>query len=169
MPVRVNEPNMERRYNRIVNKAARILALDLGKKRIGLALSDELGLTAQGLKTMEREGRRDDIETLRRLTVESGVGLILMGDPMHMSGAASRQGDYTREFARELEYKTGLPVKLWDERWTSREAERTLRGSGIARNERKPAIDRLSAVILLQSYLDSAEAQGSDGRRDGER
>jgi putative Holliday junction resolvase len=148
-----------RRYNRIVNKAARILALDLGKKRIGLALSDELGLTAQGLKTMEREGRRDDIETLRRLTAESGVGLILMGDPMHMSGAASRQGDYTREFARELEYKTGLPVKFWDERWTSREAERTLRGSGIARNERKPAIDRLSAVILLQSYLDSAEAR----------
>jgi putative Holliday junction resolvase len=152
-----------RRYNRIVNKAARILALDLGKKRIGLALSDELGLTAQGLKTMEREGRRDDIETLRRLTVDSRVGLILMGDPMHMSGAASRQGDYTREFARELEYKTGLPVKFWDERWTSREAERVLRGSGIGRNERKPAIDRLSAVILLQSYLDSASAPGRDG------
>lgn len=142
-----------------MNKAPRILALDLGKKRIGLALSDELGLTAQGLKTMEREGRRDDIETLRRLTAESGVGLILMGDPIHMSGAASRQGDYAREFARELEYKTGLPVKFWDERWTSREAERTLRGSGIARDQRKPAIDRLSAVILLQSYLDSAEAR----------
>src|SRR3984885_12900616 len=96
-------------YNRIVSKAGRILALDLGKKRIGLALSDELGLTAQGLKTLEREGRRQDIETLRRLAVEAGVELFLIGDPIHMSGAPSRQGEYTREFARELEYKTGLP------------------------------------------------------------
>lgn len=142
-----------------MTRTRRILALDLGKKRIGLALSDELGLTAQGLKTLEREGRRDDIETLRKLAVESRVELFLIGDPIHMSGAPSRQGEYTREFARELEYKTGLPVKFWDERWTSREAERTLRGSGIAHGERKPAIDRLSAVILLQSYLDSAEAQ----------
>ncbi len=140
-----------------MGKPGRILALDLGKKRIGLALSDELGLTAQGLKTMEREGRRDDVETLRRMAVESGVALFLIGDPVHMSGEAGRQSAYTREFARELEYKTGLPVKFWDERWTSREAERTLRGSGIAHHERKPAIDRLSAVILLQSYLDSME------------
>jgi putative Holliday junction resolvase len=87
------------------------------------------------------------------------VKLILMGDPLHMSGQKSRQGDYTREFAKELEYKTGLPIRFWDERWTSREAERMLRGSGIAHGERKPTIDKLSAVILLQSYLDSAEAQ----------
>jgi putative Holliday junction resolvase len=136
-------------------KAGRILALDLGKKRIGLALSDELGITAQGLETLERTGRRDDIETLRKLTVAKNVRLIVMGDPLHMSGEQSRQGDYTREFARELEYKTGIPIEFRDERWTSREAERTLRGSGIARGQRKPTIDRLSAVILLQSYLDA--------------
>ncbi len=147
---------MPGKYNRIVGSSERILALDLGKKRIGLALSDELGITAQGLETMERTGRRDDIELLRRLTVERGVKMILVGDPLHMNGQPSRQGDYTREFARELEYKTGLPVKFWDERWTSREAERTLRGSGIAHGDRKSAIDRLSAVILLQSYLDAA-------------
>jgi putative holliday junction resolvase len=146
-------------YNRIVATAGRILALDLGKKRIGLALSDELGMTAQGMDTLEREGRRNDIEVLRRLAVNNNVKLILMGDPLHMSGEQSRQGEYTREFARELEYKTGLPIRFWDERWTSREAERTLRGSGIANSERKGAIDRLSAVILLQSYLDSAEAR----------
>jgi putative Holliday junction resolvase len=142
-----------------VATAGRILALDLGKKRIGLALSDELGVTAQGLETLEREGRRTDIEALRRLAIDKRVTLILMGDPLHMSGAQSRQGEYTREFARELEYKTGLPIRFWDERWTSREAERTLRGSGIANTERKAAIDRLSAVILLQSYLDSPEAR----------
>jgi len=152
-------------YNRIVNAIGRILALDLGRKRIGLALSDELGFTAQGLDTLEREGRRDDIEVLRRITVEKNVRLILVGDPLHMSGQQSRQGDYTREFAKELEYKTGLPIRFWDERWTSREAERTLRGSGIAHGERKPAIDKLSAVILLQSYLDSAEAQTGEATR----
>jgi len=148
-----------RKYNRSVISRGRILALDLGRKRIGLALSDELGLTAQGLETMDRVGRRDDIEVLRRLTVEKSVKLIVVGDPVHMSGEASRQSEYTREFARELEYKTGLPVKFWDERWTSREAERVLRGSGIAHDQRKPAIDRLSAVILLQSYLDSARPE----------
>jgi putative Holliday junction resolvase len=141
-----------------VTAKGRVLALDLGRKRIGLALSDELGITAQGLQTLEREGRREDIEILRRLAVEKNVGLILIGDPLHMSGERSRQSDYTREFAKELEYKTGLPIRFWDERWSSREAERTLRGSGIAPDRRKPAIDRLSAVILLQSYLDSGDA-----------
>jgi putative Holliday junction resolvase len=76
-----------------------------------------------------------------------------------MNGQASRQGAYTKEFAQELERKTGLPVEFRDERWTSREAERALRGSGIANSERKSAIDRISAVILLQSYLDGGSAQ----------
>jgi putative Holliday junction resolvase len=135
--------------------AGRILALDLGTKRIGLAISDELGITAQGLETLERRGRRDDIEDLRRLASLRGVTRILMGDPLHMSGEGSRQGVYAREFASELARKTGLPIEFRDERWTSREAERTLRGSGVANGRRKAAIDRLSAVILLQSYLDS--------------
>ncbi|MGD1073156.1 MAG: Holliday junction resolvase RuvX [Bryobacteraceae bacterium] len=135
--------------------AGRILALDLGKKRIGLAISDELGITAQGLETMERKGRRDDIEALRRLAAGKGVTQFLIGDPLHMSGEASRQGGYTREFAGELQRKTGLPVEFRDERWTSREAERTIRGAGVPNDARKAAIDRLSAVILLQSYLDS--------------
>jgi putative Holliday junction resolvase len=140
----------------------RVLALDLGKKRIGLAISDELGITAQGLETLERRGRRDDIETLRRLATERGVTRFLLGDPMHMSGEASRQGAYTREFAGELERKTGLRVEFRDERWTSREAERTIRGEGVANESRKPTIDMLSAVILLQSYLDAANMGFAD-------
>ena len=137
----------------------RILALDLGKKRIGLAISDELGITAQGLETVERRGRRDDIEDLRKLISLRGVTKIVVGDPLHMNGDSSRQGDYTREFAGELERKTGLPVEFRDERGTSREAERTLRGSGVANGKRKATIDRLSAVLLLQSYLDSARME----------
>ncbi len=135
------------------------MALDLGRKRIGLAISDELGITAQGLDTLIRTGRRDDIEALRKLAAARGVSTFLIGDPLHMSGEQSRQGEYTRDFARELERKTGIPVVFRDERWTSREAERTLRGSGIANDRRKPAIDRLSAVILLQSYLDAESRQ----------
>ncbi len=131
------------------------MALDLGKKRIGLAISDELGITAQGLETLERRGRREDVEELRRLANQRGVTRFLIGDPLHMSGDSSRQGEYTREFAGELSRKTGLPVEFRDERWTSKEAERTLRGSGVANDKRKAAIDRLSAVILLQDYLDS--------------
>ena len=77
----------------------RILAIDLGTKRIGLALSDELGITAQGLKTMERTGKRDDIEVLRRLTVENRVTMILIGDPKHMSGEESRN-PVTRRISR---------------------------------------------------------------------
>ena len=138
-----------------MSSKGRVLALDLGKKRIGLAISDELGITAQGLETLDRQGRRDDIETLRRLAVERGVTSILLGEPLHMSGEASRQAEYTHDFARELERKTGLPVHFRDERWTSREAERTIRGMGVANSARKATIDKLSAVILLQSYLDS--------------
>lgn len=134
-------------------ETGRILALDLGKKRIGLALSDELGVTAQGLETLERQGRRADIEVLRRLTVQRGVTKILLGDPLHMSGEVSEQGEYTREFARELERKTGLPVVFRDERLTSWEAAQTLREMGVLDSPRG-MIDRMSAVILLQGYLD---------------
>lgn len=149
-------------YNRRVGNE-RVLALDLGRKRIGLAISDELGITAQGLDTVQRRGRRDDIEDLRRLAVARGVTRFLMGDPLHMSGDASQQGDYAREFASELERKTGLPVEFRDERWTSREAERTLRGSGVANGNRKATIDKLSAVILLQGYLDSVRLRRIEG------
>jgi putative Holliday junction resolvase len=138
-----------------VETSGRILALDLGKKRIGLAISDELGITAQGLDTLEREGRRQDIESLRKMAAERGVTRFLVGDPLHMSGDPSRQGDYTREFAAELQRKTGLQVEFRDERWTSREAERAIRGEGVANASRKATIDKLSAVLLLQSYLDS--------------
>jgi len=139
--------------------AGRVLALDVGMKRIGLAISDELRITAQGLETLVRTGGRRDIEALRALAAERGVVLFLIGDPLHMSGQQSRQGEYTREFAAELQQRTGIPVEFRDERWTSKEAERTIRGAGVANHERKKTIDKLSAVILLQSYLDSQSIQ----------
>ena len=133
----------------------RILALDLGKKRIGLAISDPLGITAQGLPNLERTNKRTDLETLRQLAHEREVGLFLLGNPMNMRGTEGRQSAWVREFAQALEERTHLPVRLWDERLTSVEASRVLRSSGIGIQKRAAAVDRLSAVILLQSYLDS--------------
>ncbi|PWU00211.1 MAG: Holliday junction resolvase RuvX [Terriglobia bacterium] len=135
--------------------APRILALDLGKKRIGLALSDPLRVTAQGLPNIERTNKRSDLAALARLVKEREVGLILMGNPINMGGAEGRQSEWVREFAAALERETRLPIRFWDERLTTVEANRVLRSSGISMGKRAAAVDRLSAVILLQSYLDS--------------
>ena len=133
----------------------RILALDLGKKRIGLAISDPLGITAQGLPNLNRTKKRADFAELERLIEDREVRMILMGNPINMRGSEGRQSGWVREFAQELEQRTKLPVKLWDERLTSVEAGRVLRASGISIEKRAAAVDKLSAVILLQSYLDS--------------
>ena len=137
----------------------RILALDLGKKRIGLALSDPLGITAQGLPTLERTNIRSDMDALAKLIADREVTEILMGQPLHMSGREGRQVEYTREFADRLADRTGVPITYWDERWTTVAAQRVLKESGASTGKRSRAVDRLSAVILLSSYLDSLEAQ----------
>ena len=131
----------------------RILALDLGKRRIGLALSDPLGITAQGLPTLQRTTIREDMAALARLIEEREVGLLLMGYPLHMSGHAGRQAEYTREFAERLTAHTGVPLRYWDERLTTVEAQRVLRSSGISIAKRARAVDQLSAQILLASFL----------------
>ena len=133
----------------------RILALDLGKRRIGLALSDPLGITAQGLPTLERTNLREDLAALERLASAHGVIMILMGNPLHMSGHEGRQAVHAREFAERLAKRTGLSVRFWDERLTTVEAQRVLKASGISIEKRARAVDRLAAVILLGSYLDS--------------
>lgn len=139
----------------MTSATARILALDLGKKRIGMAISDPLGITAQGLPNLNRVNKRSDLAELDRLAREREVGLILMGNPKNMGGSEGRQSRWAREFAGAIEERIGLPVKFWDERLTSVEAGRVLRSSGISIEKRAAAVDRLSAVILLQSYLDS--------------
>lgn len=133
----------------------RILALDVGKKRIGLAISDELGFTAQGLETLHRSRIREDLGGLARLAREKNVVTILVGKPLHMSGAVSRQSVYTEEFAERLREWTGLPIVFWDERLTTVEAERVLREGGATLEESKRAVDRMSAVLLLESYLEN--------------
>ena len=141
----------------------RVLALDVGARRIGLAISDALGVTAQGLDTLERTNIREDIARLQALAREREVSLILVGHPLHMSGREGRQAQYVRDFADRLKERTGIPVQFWDERLTTVQAGRVLRESGISIRKRAKAIDRLAAVLLLESYLDSsARLEGID-------
>ncbi len=142
------------------NAGGRILALDLGARRIGAALSDPLGLTAQGIQTVIRTNIREDLARLSEIIRQNGVTLILLGNPLHMSGNEGRQSGWVRDFAERLRAHTGLPVRLWDERLTSVEAGRVLRSSGISIEKRARAVDRLSAVLLLQSYLEARSIQG---------
>src|SRR5215470_71443 len=102
----------------------RILAMDLGKRRIGLAISDELGMTAQGLPTLERKNNRADLASLARIMRERDVGRVLIGDPLHMSGDSGTQSAAARHFAEMVERHTGKEVTLWDERLTTVEASR---------------------------------------------
>lgn len=135
----------------------RILALDVGKKRIGLALSDPLGITAQGLPTLYRTTIREDLAALDELVREREVKLLLIGHPLNMSGAEGRQAVYTKEFAERLHERTSVEIRYWDERLTSVEAGRVLRSSGISIEKRAKAVDRLAAVLLLESFLDSGQ------------
>ena len=141
-----------------MNEGQRILALDLGKKRIGMALSDELGITAQGLPTLERRNKRSDFAALAAVVRQNNVRQIVLGLPLRLTGEEGTQADWVRTFAEELKTHVDVPIDLRDERWTSKQAERVLMGSGIRPEDRKPAIDRISAVILLQDYLDSRGA-----------
>jgi len=135
--------------------SGRILALDLGKRRIGLAVSDELGITAQGLETLERTSTREDLARLAKLAQARNVTLIVVGNPLHMSGDEGRGTRYARDFAARLQEATSIPVQLWDERLTTVQAQRVLRESGASIEKRAKAVDRLAAVILLESFLDS--------------
>jgi putative Holliday junction resolvase len=139
----------------------RVLALDLGKRRIGLAVSDELGLTAQGLPTLERTNKAQDLEVLARLIREKNAALVVVGHPLHLSGAEGRQANWAAQFARTLAMHAEVEVRLWDERLTSVEAGRILSQSGMSRKKKSAAVDRLSAVLILQSYLDYSAGQAA--------
>ncbi|HTM88890.1 MAG TPA: Holliday junction resolvase RuvX [Terriglobales bacterium] len=136
----------------------RILALDVGSKTIGRAVSDPLGITAQGLETIRRKNKRTDFEQLERTIAEYGVSEIVVGYPLHMSGEAGAQSLKMKEFADELQRRFGLPVHLWDERLTSAQANRLLRETEMSIRRRAQVVDRLAAVLILQSFM---EARGS--------
>ncbi len=128
----------------------RILGIDPGDRRLGLAVSDELAITAQGLPTFDTQGSTDFLKHVEALIGEYGIEEIVVGHPIAMSGQASESSRKAARLAGELQNRFGIRVSLWDERFSSAEAKRVLKGSRAP----KGAVDKLAAVIILQSYLD---------------
>ncbi|MGL4913519.1 MAG: Holliday junction resolvase RuvX [Romboutsia sp.] len=132
----------------------RIMGLDVGDKTIGVAVSDIMGLTAQGITTVKRIGKKKDIEALKEIIKERQVNKIVSGLPKNMNGTMGPQGEKVIKFCELLEEQTGIKVEFWDERLSTVSAERTLIEGNVRRENRKSVIDMVAAVIILQGYLD---------------
>jgi putative Holliday junction resolvase len=136
----------------------RYLGLDIGAKRIGVAVSDELGLTAQPVLTLERKrNQREDLRSLARLARRFGVAGIVVGHALHLSGEISERAARNEAFAAELGELAQLPVHLWDERLTTHEAHRILYAAGRRRQDHRRIVDQVAATLILQSFLDRRE------------
>ena len=132
----------------------RILALDVGTKRIGLAVSDPLGITAQGLEVLTRKDRASDLERLVQVAREWRVQLVVVGLPRHMDGRLGSSAPQILELVEILQKALGVEVVTWEERLTTAEAERVLIQADLSRRRRRQVIDQLAAVLILQNYLD---------------
>jgi len=142
-------------------RGGRVLGLDVGARRIGLAVSDALGITAQGLETLERKNKRHDFERLARVMEGYEVKEIVVGLPLRLSGAEGTQAQKIQAFAEELRRRFGLPVHLWDERLTSAEANRLLRETDLSIQKRGKAVDRMAAVLILQGWMEKNSRVGA--------
>lgn len=134
---------------------SRILCLDFGEKRIGIALSDELGFTAQGLEVLERKGIVEDMNYIKGIAEKNNANRIVVGLPLNMDGGASEKSIDVLSFVEKLKSALKLPVEVWDERLSSLEANRVLIDADMSRRKRKKVVDKIAAQIILQSYLDS--------------
>ena len=132
----------------------RRLGRDRGDQTIGVAVSDLMGLTAQGVKTVKRVGKKKDIEALKEIIKERQVNKIVSGLPKNMNGTLGPQGEKVIKFCELLEEETGIKIEYWDERLSTVAAEKTLIQGNVRRENRKGVIDMVAAVIILQGYLD---------------
>ncbi len=132
----------------------RIMGLDVGEKRIGIALSDQLGWTAQGHSVLTRSSLQQDLQYLADLCAANEVGTIVVGFPRNMNGTVGPKGQEIMEFGKVLQDHIGLPIEYWDERLTTVAAQRVLLEANVTRRKRKQVIDKLAAVNILQGYLD---------------
>ena len=133
----------------------RVLGLDYGDRRIGVALSDAFGWTAQGLEMIERKQEGDDIRRIEQLGREHEVETIVVGLPKNMNGTIGPRGEICMAFAEQLRQILSLKVELWDERLTTVAATRTLLEADVSRRKRKQVVDKMAAALLLQNYLDA--------------
>lgn len=133
----------------------RIMGLDIGTKYIGVAISDETCILAQGRETIQRKSNDIALGRIKELVEEYKVREIVVGLPVNMNGTSGERAEDSERFAARLEDATGLPVKLWDERLSTKEAEGVMISASVTRKKRKKVIDKMAAQLILQSYLDS--------------
>ena len=136
----------------------RILSLDVGEKRIGMAVSDALGLIAQQLETLVRKNEQDDFKRIKDIIKDREISEIVVGFPLNMDGTEGPKAAEINKFIEGLKKECSIPIKIWDERLTTREADRILRAADVSRKKRKRLDDKLAAQLILQSYLDSKGA-----------
>jgi putative holliday junction resolvase len=140
----------------------RIMGLDVGSHTIGVALSDELGLTAQGLETIRRKSMDQDLQELARIVTKYQVSKIVVGLPKNMDGTLGPQAEKMLEWKRTLEENLALPVVTWDERLTTVGATRILLEADVSRKKRKKSVDKIAAMLILQGYLDVSREHRDD-------
>jgi len=133
----------------------RILALDVGTKTIGVAVSDELGITANGVKTLRRVTPKGDIQELKELVLEFKPAKILIGLPYNSDGSLSKRGEQILKFSKQIENSLSIPIVYWDESFSTVNAEKYLLEANLSRKKRKKVIDKMAAVYILKEYLDS--------------
>lgn len=141
----------------------RILGIDYGGRRIGVAVCDELGMTAQGVGTIIRKNRDTDIAAIAGYVERFGVEKIVVGYPLRLDGSEGIQCEKVDRFIARLRSRFSVPVIRWDETCSTKEAEALLRETGVRREKRKGIVDRLAASIILQGYLDEAAKSGKTG------
>jgi putative Holliday junction resolvase len=129
------------------------MGLDVGSKTIGVAISDELGITAQGLKTIKRKAMEDDLRELDAIISQFKIEKIVVGLPKNMDGSLGKQAEFVLSWIEDLKNKIQLPVETWDERLSTVEATKTLLKADLSRKKRKGVIDKVAAVLILQGYL----------------
>jgi putative Holliday junction resolvase len=137
------------------------MGLDVGDRRIGVAVSDELGLTAQPVLTLVRSNRKQDLKSIQRLIRRYHCSDVVVGNPLYMSGDQSPQAAKAQAFAQMLRDETGLPVHLLDERLTTTEAHRHLHAAGRDGSEHRAIVDQVAAVLILENYLSAIKARGA--------
>lgn len=142
----------------------RVLGLDVGDVRIGVAVSDALGWTAQAVSTIHRKGLEGDLQAIQDLAEQFEVESVVVGYPLNMDGSVGSQADKVRAFADRLATRLNRAIKMWDERLSTAEARKVLIGGGMRREKRKNVIDQMAAMLILQSYLDSQSEPSREAR-----
>jgi putative Holliday junction resolvase len=137
----------------------RVMGLDIGSNTIGVAVSDELGMTAQGLKTIRRKSHEEDMREIGTIISELEIRKIVVGLPINMDGTVGKQAEMVLKWTKVLEENCHLPVVTWDERLSTVGASKILLEADLSRNKRKKVIDKLAAVLILQGYLDQSRTE----------